>query len=54
MRKLQVRVAKHPRLHSRLTPTNCSWLHLLGRWFAELTNERIRRGARVTAVFVAA
>ena len=23
--------------------TNCSWLNLIERWFAELTNKRIRR-----------
>jgi hypothetical protein len=26
-------------------PTNCSWLNLIMRWFAELTNQRIRRGS---------
>jgi hypothetical protein len=24
-------------------PTSCSWLNLIERWFAELTNKRIRR-----------
>jgi hypothetical protein len=26
-------------------PTSCSWLNLKERWFAELTNKRIRRGS---------
>jgi hypothetical protein len=26
------------------TPTSSSWLNLVERWFAELTNKRIRRG----------
>jgi DDE superfamily endonuclease len=27
------------------TPTYSSWLNLIERWFAELTNKQIRRGA---------
>jgi transposase len=27
------------------TPTYGSWINLVERWFAELTNKRIRRGA---------
>jgi transposase len=30
--------------HPRFTPTGSSWLNLVERWFAELTNEQIRRG----------
>lgn len=37
-------LAKHPRFHIHLVPTSCSWLNLIERWFAELTNKRIRRG----------
>jgi len=37
-------VAKHSRFHLHFTPTSCSWLNLVERWFAELTNKRIRRG----------
>jgi transposase len=35
---------KHPRfvIHYYV-PTSCSWLNLIERWFAELTNKRIRR-----------
>lgn len=36
---------KHPRFHLHFTPTSSSWLNLIERWFAELTNKRIRRGA---------
>lgn len=38
-------LAKRPRFHAHFTPTYGSWLNLVERWFAELTNKRIRRGA---------
>jgi len=34
---------KHPRFAVHYVPTSCSWLNLIERWFAELTNKRIRR-----------
>jgi transposase len=34
---------KHPRLVVHYVPTSSSWLNLIERWFAELTNKRIRR-----------
>ena len=34
---------KHPRFVIHYVPTSCSWLNLMERWFAELTNKRIRR-----------
>lgn len=37
--------AKRPRFHVHFTPTYGSWINLVERWFAELTNKRIRRGA---------
>ena len=37
--------AKRPRFHVHFTPTYGSWLNLVERWFAELTNKQIRRGA---------
>jgi len=37
-------VAKHPRFQLHFTPTSCSWLNLVERWFAQLANKRIRRG----------
>jgi transposase len=36
-------MAKHPRFVAHYVPTSCSWLNLIERWFAELTNKRIRR-----------
>ena len=34
---------RHPRFTVHYVPTSCSWLNLIERWFAELTNKRIRR-----------
>jgi transposase len=36
--------AKRPRFHVHFTPSYGSWINLVERWFAELTNKRIRRG----------
>ena len=36
--------AKRPRFHVHFTPTYGSWINRVERWFAELTNKRIRRG----------
>lgn len=36
---------KHPRFVIHFVPTSCSWLNLIERWFAELTNKRIRRAS---------
>jgi transposase len=43
---------KHPRFHLHFTPTYSSWLNLVERWFAELTNRKLRRSAHrsVTAL----
>jgi len=38
-------LAKHPRFHMHFTPTSASWLNLVERWFREITDKRIRRGA---------
>jgi transposase len=35
--------AKRPRCHVHFTSTYGSWINLVERWFAELTNKRIRR-----------
>jgi transposase len=37
-------LVKHPRFHLHFTPTSSSWLNLVERWFAELTQKQIRRG----------
>ncbi|MGW1341374.1 IS630 family transposase [Kribbella sp. NPDC002412] len=34
-----------PRFHLLFTPTSSSWLNLVERWFAELTNRKLRRSA---------
>jgi len=36
---------KHPRFVCHFTPTSSSWLNLVERWFRELTEKAIRRGA---------
>ncbi|HEY8294730.1 MAG TPA: IS630 family transposase [Micrococcaceae bacterium] len=36
---------KHPRFHLHFTPTSSSWLNLVERWFRELTDKALRRGA---------
>lgn len=36
--------AKRPYYHLHFTPTGASWLNLVERFFAEITNKRIRRG----------
>ena len=38
-------LAKRPRFHVHFTPTSASWLNLVERWFATLTNKQIRRGS---------
>ena len=35
---------RHPRFNLHFTPTYSSWLNLVERWFAELTNKWLRRG----------
>ena len=37
-------LAKRPRFHLHFIPTSSSWLNLIERWFAKLTNKQIRRG----------
>ena len=38
-------LVRHPRFHLHFTPTGASWLNLVERWFANLTEKRIRRSA---------
>lgn len=38
-------LAKRPRYYVHFTPTSASWLNLVERWFALLTERQIRRGA---------
>jgi transposase len=43
--EIQKWLLKHPRFHLHFTPTSSSWLNLAERWFAELTNRKLRRSA---------
>ena len=36
---------RHPRYHLHFTPTSASWLNQVERWFAKITQQRIRRSA---------
>jgi len=36
--------ARHPQYHLHFTPTSASWLNMVERFFAEITEKRIRRG----------
>ena len=38
-------LARHPRFHVHFTPTYSSWINLVERWFADLTQKQIRRGS---------
>jgi transposase len=42
--EIQRWLIRHPRFHLHFTPTYSSWLNLIERWFAELTNKWLRRG----------
>jgi transposase len=37
-------LVRHPRFHVHFTPTGASWINLVERWFAALTEKQIRRG----------
>ena len=41
-------LARHPRFHLHFTPTSASWLNLVERWFALLSDKQIRRGAHAS------
>jgi transposase len=38
----------HPRFKLHFTPTSSSWLNLVERWFAELTNKKLRRSTHTS------
>ena len=38
-------IKAHPRFHLHFIPTSASWLNMVERFFAEITRDRIRRGA---------
>jgi len=37
-------LVKRPRFHLHFTPTSASWLNLVERWFALLTEQQLQRG----------
>lgn len=39
---------KHPRFHLHFIPTHSSWLNLVERWFALLSERQIKRGAHTS------
>jgi transposase len=43
--KVRAWLARHPRYHVHYTPTSASWLNLVERLFAELTQRCVRRGS---------
>jgi transposase len=42
--RIQRWLLRHPRFHLHFTPTGASWLNLVERWFATLTEKQLRRG----------
>ena len=42
--KVREWLGKHPRFKLHFTPTSASWLNLVERWFAMLTQDAVRRG----------
>ena len=43
-------LVKHPRFHLHFTPTSTSWINLVERWFALLTEKQLRRGIHRSTV----
>ena len=41
---IQKWLAGHPRFALHFAPTSSSWLNLVERWFAELSNKKLKRG----------
>ena len=46
--KVRAWLARHPRYHVHFTPTSGSWLNLVERLFAEVTQRCVRRGSHTT------
>jgi transposase len=46
--KIRTWLARHPRYHVHFTPTSGSWLNLVERLFAEVTERCVRRGSHTT------
>ena len=43
--EVKKRPLRHPRFQLHFTPMSSSWMNLVERWFAELTNRKLRRTA---------
>jgi transposase len=43
--KVKAWLDRHPRFHLHFTPTSASWLNQVERFFGQITEDRIRRGA---------
>ena len=41
--RVRLWIAQHPRWHLHLIPTHSSWLNQVERFFAQITQQRIRR-----------
>jgi len=48
--KVQSWLRRHPRFKLHFIPTSSSWLNQVERWFGELTQKAVRRGAFVSVV----
>ena len=46
--KVQTWLLRHPRYHVHFTPTSSSWLNLVERLFAEVTDKCVRRGSHTS------
>lgn len=46
--EVQAWLKRHPRFVPHFIPTSSSWLNLVERWFGELTQKAVRRGAFVS------
>ena len=46
--KVRSWLARHPRYHVHFTPTSGSWLNLVERLFAEVTERCVRRGSHTS------
>ena len=42
--KVERWLSRHPRFHMHFTPTSCSWLNMVERFFRDLTENWLRRG----------
>lgn len=50
--KVRSWLARHPRYHVHFTPTSGSWLNLVERLFAEVTERCVRRGSHTAVRFL--